>query len=204
MTKEYIVEEILEKRINNNNGKVEYFVKWEGYKISESTWEPEENLKHSLDLIKEFLLKEEAINKKLESNNNNNNHNHSHNHSHPHPHNNNNTNHLDSQPLTRSQNNNQKENNNVEKIQQNSKENKNELRQYEDIPIITELNDDLPKKIKSVKKIEDQLYSLVEFEERSDGLVTDPCYVPSLLLRKIKPKLLIEFYESKIKFVSKK
>ena len=39
--------EILEKRINN--GKVEYFIKWEGYKISESTWEPEENLKHAQD-----------------------------------------------------------------------------------------------------------------------------------------------------------
>ena len=157
MTKDYNVEEILEKRITN--GKTEYFIKWHGFKISESTWEPEENLKNSQDFIDKFLKGEEA-NKK------------------PEP---------------------QKEDNFVENVEE-----VREVRQFEDIPILSELNDDVPKKIKSVKKIEEELYSLVEFEERSDGLVTDPCYVPSLLLRKLNPKLLIEFYESKIKFVSKK
>ena len=168
MGREYIVEEILEKRIID--GKIEYFIKWEGFRISESTWEPEENLSNSKDLIKDFLNKEAAK--------------------------------TNSKEIIES--NASKETNHMENVIQNSYENKNELRQYEDTPIITELNEDVPKKIRSVKKIDEELYSLVEFEERSDGLVTDPCYVPSLLLRKINPKLLIEFYESKIKFISKK
>ena len=168
MSREFIVEEILEKRIKN--GKVEYFIKWEGYKISESTWEPEENVSNSEDLIKDFLNKEVAktkSNKIIDTNFS-------------------------------------KETKHLENVIQNSFENKNEQRQYEETPILSELKEDVPKKIRSVKKIEGELYSLIEFEERSDGLLTDPCYFPSLLLRKINPKLLIEFYESKIKFISKK
>ncbi|KKZ66976.1 hypothetical protein EMCG_07334, partial [[Emmonsia] crescens] len=35
---EYLVEEILDKRIHYN--KVQYLVKWEGYPSSENSWEP--------------------------------------------------------------------------------------------------------------------------------------------------------------------
>lgn len=40
---EYVVEKILKKRILKKSGRVEYLVKWKGYEIEESTWEPEEN-----------------------------------------------------------------------------------------------------------------------------------------------------------------
>ena len=49
---EYFVERILDKK--TVNGKVYYFVKWEDYPISQSTWEPIKNLRKSMDLIYEF------------------------------------------------------------------------------------------------------------------------------------------------------
>lgn len=49
---EYEVEKILDKRFKN--GKVQYKVKWKDYSLSESTWEPEENLEGSKELVKEF------------------------------------------------------------------------------------------------------------------------------------------------------
>ncbi|XP_017786163.1 PREDICTED: chromobox protein homolog 3-like [Nicrophorus vespilloides] len=47
----YTVDKIVKKRIQN--GVVEYFLKWSGYRDSENTWEPECNLKCP-ELVREF------------------------------------------------------------------------------------------------------------------------------------------------------
>lgn len=56
--REYEVDRILGKRINSKTstiniiaGKTEYYVKWKGYPISQSTWEPERNLLTCKDII---------------------------------------------------------------------------------------------------------------------------------------------------------
>jgi hypothetical protein len=49
---EYEVEKILEKK--TIGGKSQYLVKWKGYSLNASTWEPEENLTHCTELLDRF------------------------------------------------------------------------------------------------------------------------------------------------------
>ena len=49
---EYGVEKILGKK--QISGHPFYLIKWEGYPISQSTWEPVENLAHSQEILGEF------------------------------------------------------------------------------------------------------------------------------------------------------
>ena len=49
---EYEVEGILDKR--RQNGQTQYKVKWKNYSISESTWEPKENLKGAKETVDKF------------------------------------------------------------------------------------------------------------------------------------------------------
>ena len=48
---EYDVEKILDKR--TYYGKIQYLIKWKGYPISESSWEPKSNL-NCPELLKDF------------------------------------------------------------------------------------------------------------------------------------------------------
>ncbi|RDW69942.1 hypothetical protein BP5796_08339 [Coleophoma crateriformis] len=50
---EYEVERILESRLKAND-KVEYYVKWVGYPVEESSWEPASNLAHAEKKIADF------------------------------------------------------------------------------------------------------------------------------------------------------
>lgn len=166
-----VAEQIIDKR-TTREGKIEFLVRWEGFSIAKSTWEPVETLGKYRKLIKDFEETEEF--KKMGK----------------------------EEKITTNPANYKEMNTTPESHESNNKnENKD---QTDDHPIMRDIQDNLPKKIKSVKKINGELFSFVEWEERSDGLTPDPAYVPSIILRQINPKLLIEFYESKIKFVNKK
>jgi len=64
--------------------------------------------------------------------------------------------------------------------------------------------DKIPSKVLSVKMFENKLICLCEFSESSTGIIPDPCYIPSSILRENHPKILIDYYETKIRFVNKK
>uniref|UniRef100_A0A0N5A884 Chromo domain-containing protein n=1 Tax=Syphacia muris TaxID=451379 RepID=A0A0N5A884_9BILA len=51
---EYVVEKILNKRVMNKSGRVEYLIKWKGYSDAENTWEPEENCVSAREAIIDF------------------------------------------------------------------------------------------------------------------------------------------------------
>jgi len=53
---EYIVETILDKRINSK-GQNEYLIKWEDYSVEDSTWEPGENVQAVKSLLDQFEIK---------------------------------------------------------------------------------------------------------------------------------------------------
>ncbi|ETN76623.1 hypothetical protein RB195_008472 [Necator americanus] len=58
----YVVEAVINKR-KAKDGKVEYLLKWQGFPLEESTWEPEENVACH-ELIAEFERKRGKVEKK--------------------------------------------------------------------------------------------------------------------------------------------
>ena len=48
----YNIEKILERRVVN--GKFQYKIKWEGYPMSQCTWDPLKNLESVKELVEEF------------------------------------------------------------------------------------------------------------------------------------------------------
>ncbi len=51
---EYEVEEVQQVRRQGQGCKLHYLIKWKGFPMSDSTWEPVEHLKHTPELIANF------------------------------------------------------------------------------------------------------------------------------------------------------
>ena len=128
----YEVEKIIGKRYVQ--GKIEYKVKWLGYKMTECTWEPEENLVNVRDLIEKFENKKEKNENQLNSNNIN-------------------------------------------------------LNEYK--------IDNRFMKVSTIKVIDNQLYGIVKYN--NNGIIEERKILTSEL-KKVNPFILIQFYESKLKF----
>ena len=50
-------------------------------------------------------------------------------------------------------------------------------------------------------KENNEIICFVEFEQKSDGTIKENSWIPSSIIKKEFPKILIKFYETKIKFV---
>ena len=73
------------------------------------------------------------------------------------------------------------------------------------VNVLTNCEEEVPEQVLSVKRDQDgNILCYVKFRERSDGITPENAYVPSYVLKDAHPKILISYYESKIKFVDKK
>ncbi len=182
MTEEYYnIEKILERRKVGN--KFEYKIKWEGYPLNQSTWEPMKNLQNAHELIEEFdkthpIDVESETPKKKENTNNNK------------------KKKIEEEPIKEIKENdeelkNQKEVNSENNNDENSKilifENENSYKV-----------DSKLKRVLTVKNQNGKLMAIVEQAGEKGELFKT--YIPTEELRKINPWILLQFYESKIKF----
>ena len=176
----YNIEKIIGRRLADDG--YEYKIKWKGYPLEQSTWEPIKNLENAITLVTEYDKAHPIeINKKKEEENSGNNK-------------------KISEEVNNENKNNEeivKEKKEIEPIEENCDENSNsKILIYENE--ITYKVDYSLKKVIRVKKSEGKLIAVVEKigekgEKSEENIPTDE-------LRKINPWILLEFYESKIKF----
>ena len=185
MSDEYEVEKIVDKRVKN--GKVEYKIKWVGYPMSDCTWEPLKNLENIQKMIDDYNLKlnnthkdsnEKFLGKKKEK-----------------PisgFENNNINENKEENLIYG-NNNSNINNNHNNIENNNKNN-HEIKEKK---IDSYFVDERYKEVFTIKREGDELCAIVVYD--NNGTVEKKTILTKEL-QKINPFILIQFYESKIKF----
>jgi len=182
---EYYVEEVLDKRIFN--GKTEYLIKWEGWSEQDSTWEPIDNLQNIKNLIDKFEKeRKEAKKRRLEQK-------------------------LNKEADEKNAGSSSEQKTNKKPRLDDKIENRNsnsniipekEKSNAEALPTDFEFNE--PEEVISVRKEGDQIRCFVRFKERSDGVIPENSYISSSVLKELYPKILINYYESKIKFIDRK
>lgn len=192
---EYFVEKILAKR---EYPELKYLIKWEGWDIKDSTWEPLENLTNAMALVDEFeknwavkqhekreqqenQLKrsKQVLERYYDSADLN----------------------TPSYPLSKKRFNPTAEERQEQKtyrdyksdVMKKSKKSENILMRFP--------TEDEPEDIKTVKLIKNAIHCLVSFKPRPNGIKSEDAYIPSAILADKIPIMLIDFYESKIKFI---
>ncbi len=185
----YNIEKIIGRR--RINGKLQYKIKWEGYPINQCTWEPMKNLESAKELVEEYDRSNPETNQKSTNNKK-----------------------KDNTFLNKKRN--------LEKEKEEKEEKKEEIQeknQNEKIEDEVKLNDDDSKQnikfneyineksyiiddsLKSVVTVKQQnlkLMAVVDKMEKNGEMKKQ--YIPTDELRRSNPWILLDFYESKIKF----
>ena len=94
--------------------------------------------------------------------------------------------------------------NNNKKVSYNKPDSAHVFLEAEDELTFKADESDIPLRIITANIVDNILCFLVEWEIRPDGISPDSSYVKNNFLKDNYPKILIEFYESKIKFINKK
>ena len=182
----YNIEKILDRR--KINGKFEYKIKWEGYPMSQSTWEPMKNLESAKELVEEY--------DRL--------------HPMPGSQKGNKSEHKKKDNTLLSKKRKEEKEENDDKNQQNSSNGKIvedvvKINDEESKPNINEnayektyTIDDSLKNVITVKQQNQKLMAVVDKMDSKGEIVKT--YIPTEELRKSNPWILLNFYESKIKF----
>ena len=199
MTDVYQVEKIVGKRWKG--GRVQYKVKWEGYPYSQCTWEPLEHLQTVFELIDQYNESQQTTSKKSKKE-------------------------KDEEHLRKkrkksssvSQEEKSEESSNSRKIKSNfsekkdSKDNSNKeqngianSQDKEFDGVITIKEDEIQREesaiiYKKVITVNKEFKAVVQIVK--DG-VESQITIPTSELRRLNPDILIDFYESKIKFTSR-
>lgn len=210
---EFVVEAILDKR--KKGGKVEYLIKWKGYPREESTWEPQENL-NCPELLKEFeknptaaagskrkakpveeelsgpesvssseseeeprktrSLKKFKIEKPKEK--------------------------KKEEPPKKSVLYSRKSAANASESEKNDEaDEETELRRMEDDGKGHFLFGDTPDKINGVKQIDDRLELEIGWKKRKNGVTPLPTSFTSMEIRRYDKDFLLDYYESRLRFL---
>ena len=194
----YNIEKILDRR--SVKGKLEYKIKWEGYSIGESTWEPLENLETAKELVAEYdqlnpfpkkkSVKQEKnkkdntfINRKRSNDNNQQNENIL-------PDN-------DGKIAENEDNKSQQNFLNAQNQEVNSDEIPNQNNNLNENKNIFTVNANL-RNVITVKQQGQALVAIVEQIDENGNI--NKISIPTETLRKTNPWILLDFYESKIKF----
>ena len=186
----YNIEKILDRR--KINGKLEYKIKWEGYPMNQSTWEPMENLITAKELVdeydKQYPFTNDMLNKK--------------------------TKRIkkmsakkpvkkvpkkENEPQIQEKNENepQKEEEKPEQINLEENQINNDIN-IQNEPIRKYNIDDSLKKVTTVRKRDNKLMAVVV--KMNELGMTNEIEIETNSLKYDNPWILLDFYESKIKF----
>ena len=179
----YNIEKILDRR--KTNGKLEYKIKWEGYPMNQSTWEPMKNLESAKELVEEYDRTHPITNQQKSSK----------------------SEHKKKDTTFINKKRKEENDDKIQQIPQNEKPVKEvEKNNNEDSKVNTNENayektytiDDSLKSVITVKQQNQKLMAVVDkLEPNGDVIKT---FIPTEELRKSNPWILLNFYESKIKF----
>ena len=184
----YYVEKILDRR--KVNDRYEYKIKWEGYPMNQSTWEPLENLKTAMELVEEYdnehpfpkklTGKKRKLAKKEET----------------------------KDTTEKKENQIQEKKEEIEQPKEEEEQNKNinldenkpiyAINQSQEENVRKYIIDNTLEKVSTVRKRDNKLMAVVK-KKKSNGEYEE-VEIETCKLRNENPWILLDFYESKIKF----